>query len=89
MVYCTSLHFLRHEQCCKDGMGFRKHHVYFDEAGTSTPHQKTHFKSELTDHYGPGAPKVGDEAFRQQTKHVVFISFYTLLILLKHRLVTV
>lgn len=23
--------------------------------------KKTHFKSELTDHYGSGAPKVGDD----------------------------
>lgn len=47
--------------------------------------KRTHFKSELTD-YGPGAPKVRDDAFRQQTEHVVCVSFKTLLIGLKRLL---
>lgn len=68
MVYCTSLHFLRHEQC-KDGMGFRKHHVCFDEAGTSTPHRKTLWVWTNWP-LRPRSSKVGDDAFSQQTKRV-------------------
>lgn len=68
MVYCTSLHFLRHEQC-KDGMGFRKHHVCFDEAGTSTPHRKTLWVWTNWP-LRPRSSKVGDNAFSQQTKRV-------------------
>lgn len=40
MIYCTSLHFLRHEQWRTDGTGSEKHHVFFDKASTSTPHQR-------------------------------------------------
>lgn len=75
MVYCTSLHFLRHEQC-KDGMGFRKHHVYFDEAGTSTPHWKT-LRVWTNLLLRPRSSKVGDDAFSQQTKRVAVPPSYT------------
>lgn len=73
MVYCTSLHFLRHEQC-KDGMGFWKHHVYFDEAGTSTPHRKT-LQVWTKRPLRPRSSKVGDDAFSQQNKRVAVRPF--------------
>lgn len=82
MVYCTSLHFLRHEQC-KDGMGFWKHHVYFDEAGTSTPHRKT-LQVWTKRPLRPRSSKVGDDAFSQQTKRVAVRPFT--LQRVKHRL---
>lgn len=39
MIYCTSLHFLRHEQWRTDGTGSEKHHISFEKASTGTPHQ--------------------------------------------------
>lgn len=84
MVYCTSLHFLRHEQC-KDGMGFRKHHVYFDEAGTSIPHRKTLW-GWTNRPLRPRSSKVGDDAFSQQTKRVAVRHFTLPPIRVKHRL---
>lgn len=73
MVYCTDLHFLRHEQC-KDGMGFQKHHVYFDEAGTSTPHRKT-LRVWTNRPLQPRSSKVWDDAFSQQSKGVAVHHF--------------
>lgn len=68
MIYCTSLHFLRHEQWRTDRTGSEKHHVFMDKASTGTPHQTTH--SSLS----PGAPLMRGWRFQKKGPNAWFMS---------------
>lgn len=75
MVYCTSLHFLRHEQWHTDGTGSGKHHVFYEEASHK------HTTSKITwslNQPAAGAQELlwrGDGASGQRTKHMVCMLF--------------
>lgn len=80
MIYCTSLHFLRHEQWRTDGTGSEKHHVFFDKASTSTPHQMDTLESELAACHVPGAPTLQGRRFpkRDQTRGLRHVALHFL-----------
>lgn len=82
MIYCTSLHFLRHEQWRTDGTGAEKQHVFTDKAGTSV-----HTKH--APQVPAGSRSSGDEGTAlpgNRTKRVVHVTpLSTLRIGLKHQ----
>lgn len=69
MVYCTSLHFLRHEQWRTDGTGSEKHHVVWTWPAQVHHIKQTYLKSEQVSGYGPGAPMS-----QKRTKLVVSVA---------------
>lgn len=78
MVYCTSLHFLRHEQWHTDGTGSEKHHAVLTGPAQVQHVKRSNSKSEQVSGHGPGAPTVWGDAVSPKKDQIC--GFYVMLL---------